>query len=108
MPMTLALYLLAALAEIAGCFAVWSWWRGASGWWLVPGALALAGFAWALALTAPAVAGRSFAGYGGIYVVAALGWMWLVEGVRPDWGDAIGTVIILVGVAVILFAQRPG
>ena len=64
--MTLALYLLAALAEIAGCFAVWSWWRGASALWLLPGALALAGFAMLLALTPPAVAGRSFAAYGGI------------------------------------------
>ena len=29
---------LAAIAEIAGCFAFWAWWRlGASPIWLVPG-----------------------------------------------------------------------
>ncbi|WP_185968517.1 hypothetical protein [Paracoccus sp. M683] len=26
-PLTLAVYALAALAEIAGCFAIWAWWR---------------------------------------------------------------------------------
>ena len=30
-------YPLAALAEIAGCFAIWAWWRGASSLWLLPG-----------------------------------------------------------------------
>ena len=39
---TFFLYAAAALAEIAGCFSVWAWWRlGASPWWLVPGLLAL-------------------------------------------------------------------
>ena len=100
------LYLLAAGLEIAGCFAVWSWWRGASVWWLLPGALALAGFALLLALTTPASAGRSFAGYGGVYVAASLGWMWLVEGVRPDRWDLLGGAIILAGAAVILLMPR--
>ena len=41
MPAALA-YPLAALAEIAGCFAIWAWWRlGASALWLVPGVAAL-------------------------------------------------------------------
>lgn len=104
--MTLALYLLAALAEIAGCFAVWSWWRGASAVWLLPGALALAGFALLLALTPPAVAGRSFAVYGGIYVAASLGWMRAVERVQPGRADLLGVVIVLIGVGVILWAPR--
>ena len=39
-PTTLAIYAGAALAEIAGCFAVWAWMRqGASAFWLVPGIL---------------------------------------------------------------------
>jgi small multidrug resistance family-3 protein len=43
---TVALYALAALAEIAGCFAVWAWMRlGASALWLVPGLASLAAFA---------------------------------------------------------------
>jgi len=35
-----AVYLLAALAEIAGCFALWAWVRlGRSAWWALPGTL---------------------------------------------------------------------
>ncbi len=104
--MTLPLYALAALAEIAGCFAVWQWWRGASALWLIPGALALAGFALLLALTPPAHAGRSFAAYGGVYIVASLGWLWLVEKTRPDLWDILGGALALAGAALILFAPR--
>lgn len=105
--MTLPLYALAALAEIAGCFAVWHWWRGASALWLIPGAVALAAFAVLLAMTPPAHAGRSFAAYGGIYIAASLGWLWLVEKTRPDLWDLLGGALALAGAAVILFAPRP-
>ena len=104
--MSLALYLLAALAEIAGCFAVWAWWRGASALWLIPGALSLAVFAMALALTPPSQAGRSFAAYAGVYLLASLFWLWAVEGTRPDRWDLAGGLLALLGTAVILFAPR--
>lgn len=103
---SLALYALAALTEIAGCFAVWSWWRGAAALWLLPAALCLAVFAWALALTPPSHAGRSYAAYGGIYIAASLLWLWAVEGVRPDRADLGGAALALAGVAVILFLPR--
>ena len=102
----MSLYALAALLEITGCFAVWSWWRGASILWLIPAALALAGFAWVLALTPPTHAGRSYAAYGGVYIAASLIWLWLVEGARPDWADLAGAGLALAGAAVILFAPR--
>lgn len=105
--MTLPLYALAALAEIAGCFAVWHWWRGASSLWLIPAALVLAAFALALAITPPAHAGRSFAAYGGVYIAASLLWMWLVERSRPDIWDIAGGALALAGAALILFAPRP-
>lgn len=100
------LYALAAVLEISGCFAVWSWWRGASALWLIPGALALVGFAYLLALTPPTHAGRSYAAYGGVYIAASLAWLWLVEGSRPDRADLLGAVLALLGAAVILWAPR--
>ena len=41
------LYLLAALLEISGCYAVWAWWRGASIWWLIPGVAVYFAAVWA-------------------------------------------------------------
>lgn len=40
--MTFFAYVLAAIAEIDGCFAFWAWLRlGKSAWWAVPGVAAL-------------------------------------------------------------------
>ena len=100
-------YLAAALAEIAGCFALWSWWRaGASILWLLPGIGALVAFAWLLALTPVDQAGRAFAAYGGVYIAASLAWLWLVEKAIPDRWDLTGGVICLIGAAVILWGPR--
>jgi small multidrug resistance family-3 protein len=105
---TFAVYVAAAVAEIAGCFAFWAWLRlGASPLWLAPGVAALALFAALLAFSEAAAAGRAYAAYGGVYVAASLGWLWAVEATRPDRWDLAGAAICLVGTAVILFGPRP-
>lgn len=105
--MTALIYVLAAIAEIAGCFAFWSWLKlGKSVWWLVPGAASLAAFAWLLTLVPSEAAGRAFAAYGGVYIVAPLVWMWLVEQTMPDRFDIAGAGLCLVGAAVIVAAPR--
>ncbi|SIR14669.1 small multidrug resistance family-3 protein [Rhizobium sp. RU20A] len=103
----LLIYALAALAEIGGCFAVWAVFRlQHSPLWLVPGLAALAVFAWLLTLVDTAAAGRAYAAYGGIYIIASLLWLWLVEAVRPDRFDLIGAGLALGGAIVILAAPR--
>jgi small multidrug resistance family-3 protein len=107
--LTAALYLLAAVAEIAGCFAFWAVLRlGRPAWWLLPGVVSLVLFAWALTRVDAAFAGRAFAAYGGVYIAASLAWMWLAEGARPDRWDVAGTALCLGGAAVILFGPRAG
>jgi small multidrug resistance family-3 protein len=60
-------YVLAALAEIGGCFAFWAWWRlGSSVLWLLPGIGSLILFAWLLTLSPADHAGRAYAVYGGV------------------------------------------
>ena len=105
--MSLPIFVAAAIAEIAGCFAFWAWWRlDKSPLWLVPGVASLILFAWLLTLTDASAAGRAYAAYGGIYIAASLGWLWLAEGVRPDRWDIVGAAICIVGASVILFAPR--
>ncbi len=105
----LATFALAALAEIAGCYAVWVWARqGAPTLWLLPGLVSLAAFAWLLTRVDAGFAGRAYAAYGGVYISAALFWLWLVEGQRPDRWDLVGGGLCLAGAAVILFAPRGG
>ena len=107
MAATFLLYAGAALAEIAGCFSFWAWARlGKPALWLLPGMASLAAFAWILTRIDADFAGRAYAAYGGVYIAASLGWLWAVEGARPDRWDLAGTALCLAGAAVILFGPR--
>lgn len=106
---TALIYAAAALAEIAGCFAFWAWLRqGQSVFWLIPGMASLVAFAWLLTLAPADHAGRAFAAYGGVYIVASLLWGWLAEGRMPDRWDVIGGAMALAAAGIILFAPRNG
>ena len=77
--------------------------QGASVFWLAPGVACLVLFAWLLTLVPGEVAaGRAYAAYGGIYIAATLGWLMLVEGLRPSAWDLAGVALCLAGTAVIL------
>ena len=107
MQVTAFAYIGAAIAEIAGCFAFWAWLRmDKSPWWIAPGVLSLALFAYLLTLIEAEHAGRTYAAYGGVYVAASLLWLWIVEGTTPDRWDFIGGTVVLVGAAIILFGPR--
>ncbi len=105
---SIAFYIAAAIAEIAGCFAFWAWLKlGKSPWWTLPGLAALMLFAYLLTRIDSAFAGRAFAAYGGVYIAASLGWLWLLEGQRPDRWDLAGAGVCLAGAAIILWGPRP-
>ncbi|MDB5560412.1 MAG: hypothetical protein JWQ36_3346 [Enterovirga sp.] len=108
MTRALAIYGVAALAEIAGCFSVWAVLRlSAPSWWLLPGFACLAAFAYLLTLVEADAAGRAFAAYGGVYIAASLVWLRAVEGFSPDRWDLLGTGLSLAGAAIIIFGPRP-
>jgi len=105
---SLLAYVGAAIGEIAGCFSFWAWLRlGKPIWWLLPGLASLSVFAYLLTLVDASAAGRAYAAYGGVYISAALFWLWVVEDTRPDRWDVLGAAVCLVGAAIILFGPRP-
>ena len=100
------LFFVTAIAEIVGCCLPWLVLKqGRPFWWLLPAAASLAAFAWLLTLH-PSVAGRTYAAYGGVYVVVALLWLWRVDGVVPTRWDLVGGAICLVGMAMIALQPR--
>lgn len=104
---TIAAYVGAAIAEIAGCFAFWGWLRlDKPVWWILPGLASLALFAYLLTYVDSTAAGRAYAAYGGVYIASSLAWLWLIENVRPDRWDVIGAAVCLAGAAIIIAAPR--
>ena len=104
---SLAIYGLAAVAEIAGCFAFWAWLRlGKSGYWILPGITSLTIFAILLTRIDLIFAGRTFAAYGGVYIAVSLLWLCIVEDQRLNKWDIVGAVICIAGAAIILFGPR--
>lgn len=100
-------FFLAALFEIAGCYAFWMWLRqGQSAWWIAPALLSLTLFALLLTKVEATYAGRAYAAYGGIYIVASIAWLGLIERVRPLASDWLGVVLCVVGASIILFGPR--
>jgi small multidrug resistance family-3 protein len=99
---TTLLFFITALAEIIGCFLPWLWLKkGASMWLLLPAALSLGLFVWLLTLH-PAASGRVYAAYGGVYVLTAMLWLRVVEGVRLSAWDWSGALIALSGMLIIV------
>ena len=102
-----AFYAIAAVAEIIGCFAFWVWLRlDKSVYWILPGIVFLIVFAVLLTRINSMFAGRTFAAYGGVYIVASLLWLWIIEGQRLDKWDILGAIICIAGAVLILFGHR--
>lgn len=100
-------FFLAAVGELVGCYALWTWLRNDRSPLLILAAtVSLLFFAWCLARTPVQFAGRAFAAYGGIYLVAALVWMAGVDRVRPDRWDLLGGALALLGTLVIVYGPR--
>ena len=104
---SIAIYIGAAFAEVAGCFAFWAWLKlGKPIWWIFPGVFSLVIFALLLTKIDSDFAGRAFAAYGGVYISASSFWLWIIEQNMPDRWDFIGSVICFLGAGVILFGPR--
>lgn len=105
---TLLFFFIAGLFEIAGGYLVWLWLRDGMSWMV--GALGgIVLFLYGIVPTfQPSHFHRIYAAYGGIFIVMAVIWGGIFEGIAPDRFDIIGAAIALVGVAIIFYMPRKG
>lgn len=101
-------FFLAGLCEIGGGYLVWLWLREDFSWILG----AIGGFVLFLYGIVPTFQKthfhRAYAAYGGVFIVMAIFWGWLIDGVRPDNYDIIGATIAIIGVLIIFYYPRKG
>ena len=106
---SIALFVLAALAEIGGAWLIWQGVREHRGLvWIGAGVIALGLYGFVATLQPDANFGRILAAYGGVFVAGSLAWGMAVDKFRPDRYDIIGAVICLAGVGVIMYFPRAG
>ena len=106
---SIALFLLAAVAEIGGAWLIWQGVREERGLvWIGAGVIALGLYGFVATLQPDANFGRILAAYGGVFVAGSLAWGMIVDRFRPDRYDIIGALICLVGVGVIMYFPRAG
>jgi small multidrug resistance family-3 protein len=104
---SVALFGVAAVAEIGGAWLVWQAVRAGKPWWLAAlGGVALVGYGFVATLQPDPHFGRILAAYGGVFVAGSLAWGIVFDGFRPDRFDLIGATVCLVGVGVIMYAPR--
>jgi small multidrug resistance family-3 protein len=104
---SVALFVLAALAEIGGAWLVWQGVREQRGLvWVGAGVLALGAYGFVATLQPDAHFGRILAAYGGVFVAGSLVWGMVVDGFRPDRFDYLGAMVCLAGVGLIMYAPR--
>ena len=106
---SIALFILAAVAEIGGAWLIWQGVREHRGLvWIGAGVIALGLYGFVATLQPDADFGRILAAYGGVFVAGSLAWGMIVDRFRPDRYDVIGALICLVGVGVIMYFPRAG
>jgi small multidrug resistance family-3 protein len=100
------LFVLAGLAEIGGGYLLWRWLResGSITLGLLGGALLIVyGI---IPTLQPSTFGRTYAAYGGVFVVLSLLWGWWIDAQRSDTADAVGGLVCLIGVSIIMYWPR--
>lgn len=102
----IGLFVIAGLCEIGGGWLIWQWIRnGRSPWWGLVGGVVLILYGIVPTLQRQYFS-RTYAAYGGFFILLALGWGWIMDGNVPDRMDIIGALIALTGVLIMYFWPR--
>ena len=103
---SISLFLLSGICEIGGGYCIWRWLReGKPVWYGILGAITMTLYG-IVATFQPEGFGRTYAAYGGFFIVLSLLWAWKADNFSPDKYDIIGASIALVGVMIIYYGPR--
>ena len=103
---SIALFFVAALAEIGGGYMVWKWLRERKGviFGIIGGVVL---FVYGVIPTfQPAQFGRVYAAYGGIFIISSILWGMLIDRKKPDRYEVIGSIIAVMGAVIIFYSPR--
>ena len=99
-------FVLAGFCEIGGGYMIWKALKGTQPLWIgILGGILLAVYG-AVATFQVAGFSRTYAAYGGVFVIMSLLWGWVMEKTRPDLYDVIGGLVVITGTAIIFYAPR--
>jgi len=103
---SVALFILAGLAEIGGGYLVWQWVRGFKpAYFALLGGVLLVVYGFIPPLQ-PTHFGRAYAAYGGVFIILSIIWSGVLDQVTPDRFDVLGALLCLIGVAIMMYAPR--
>ena len=103
---SLSIFLLAGLCEIGGGYLIWIWLKESKPFYYgLVGGFILALYGVVASLQTQNFA-RTYAAYGGFFIVLSLLWANQLDNYTPDKFDMIGAAIALLGVCIICYAPR--
>jgi small multidrug resistance family-3 protein len=102
----LVIFVLAGFCEIGGCYLIWLWLKQDKPvWYGLLGSAILAVYG-VVATFQPSNFARTYAAYGGIFIILSLLWAYKFDNFKPDKFDIIGALIVFLGISIIYFAKR--
>ncbi|WP_407543283.1 YnfA family protein (plasmid) [Deinococcus radiomollis] len=108
MLLSISLFFLAGLAEIGGGYLMWLWLREGRPWWVgLLGGVVLVVYG-VLPTLQPQTFdfARTYAAYGGVFIMLSLVWGKVVDGKQPDAPSLWGAALAGVGALVIAYWPR--
>lgn len=103
---SVALFVVAAIAEIGGAYLIWIGIKQDKGAGVVALGVIVLGLYGVVAAFQPSNEfGRVLAAYGGVFIVGSVLWGIAFDGFQPDRADLVGATICLIGVGVIMYAR---
>jgi small multidrug resistance family-3 protein len=103
---TLGLFFAAALMKIGGGYLVWQWIREQKA--IVMGLIGgIILFLYGIIPTLqPSHFGRTYAAYGGIFIISSIIWGIIIDKKKPDRFEVIGSLIAICGAIIIFYTPR--